>query len=65
MSNVMPIDADSNEPTRVRRGMEDGKRVRVAVRSGAVIGTRATGRGTPKAGKSGKSAGGDAEKSEG
>jgi large subunit ribosomal protein L24 len=37
-SNVMPIDPETNRPTRVSRKVEGGKRVRVARRSGAVIG---------------------------
>lgn len=37
LSNVMPLDADSNKPTRVSTREEDGRRVRVA-RSGAAIG---------------------------
>jgi len=35
MSNVMPIDPDSNEPTRVSYREVDGKRVRVGRASGA------------------------------
>ena len=37
MSNVMPIDPETNKPTRVRRGIEEGRRVRVSVRSGALL----------------------------
>jgi large subunit ribosomal protein L24 len=37
-SNVQPIDPDSGKPTRVgRRVLEDGRRVRVARRSGGVM----------------------------
>ena len=37
ISNVMLIDPKSNEPTRVRIEREDGKPVRVAVKSGEKI----------------------------
>lgn len=37
LSNVMPLDAESNKPTRVSSSEQDGQRVRVA-RSGAAIG---------------------------
>ena len=37
MSNVMPIDPETNQPTRVGAKVEDGKRVRVGRRSGALI----------------------------
>ena len=38
ISNVALIDPDSNRPTRVRyRNLEDGRKVRVAARSGEVI----------------------------
>lgn len=37
-SNVMPIDPETNQPTRVRQKTEGGKKVRVGVRSGATIG---------------------------
>ena len=38
LSNVMPIDPETDKPTRVgSRRLEDGKRVRVARRSGAVL----------------------------
>jgi large subunit ribosomal protein L24 len=37
-SNVMVVDPDSNKPTRVgRRTLEDGRRVRVSRRGGAVL----------------------------
>lgn len=36
-SNVMIVDPQSNTPTRVRAGEKDGKKVRVAVKSGAVL----------------------------
>ena len=37
-SNVMPIDPESKRHTRVRsKVLDDGKRVRVAVRSGAML----------------------------
>lgn len=38
MSNVMPVDSETNRPTRVRSVEKDGKRVRVGVRSGAEVG---------------------------
>ena len=38
VSNVMPIDPKQDKPTRIRFGKDkDGNKVRVAVRSGAVI----------------------------
>lgn len=37
ISNVMLIDPESGEPTRVRYETQDGKKVRVAVKSGKVI----------------------------
>lgn len=36
-SNVMIVDPQTNTPTRVRSGEKDGKKVRVAVKSGAVL----------------------------
>jgi len=36
-SKVMPIDAESGKRTRVRCKIEDGKKVRVAARSGAEL----------------------------
>ena len=37
-SNLMPIDPESNRATRLRtKVLEDGKRVRVAARSGAML----------------------------
>jgi large subunit ribosomal protein L24 len=36
-SKVMPVDAESGKRTRVRCKLEDGKKQRVAVRSGAPI----------------------------
>jgi large subunit ribosomal protein L24 len=36
-SNVMVVDPESDQPTRVRFEERDGKKVRVAVKSGAVI----------------------------
>jgi large subunit ribosomal protein L24 len=40
VSNVMPIDPKQDKPTRVRIGKDkDGNKVRVAVRSGAVLDT--------------------------
>jgi large subunit ribosomal protein L24 len=38
LSNLMPVDPDTKRPTRVRsKRLEDGKRVRVAARSGAML----------------------------
>ena len=37
ISNVMPVDAEANVPTRVRGGEQDGRRIRVGVRSGAPL----------------------------
>ena len=38
VSNVMPVDPESKRPTRVRyKVLEDGKRVRIAARSGAIL----------------------------
>ena len=37
VSNVMPIDPKTGEPTRVGYKMEDGKKVRVAKKSGEVL----------------------------
>ena len=39
MSNVMPIDPESNEPTRIGKKISDGKRQRVGVRSGSELGS--------------------------
>lgn len=36
-SNVMLVDPQTNKPTRVRSGEKDGKKVRIAVKSGAVL----------------------------
>ena len=33
-SNVMPLDPDTNEPTRVGYKFEDGKKIRIAKKSG-------------------------------
>ena len=38
LSNLMPIDPDTNKPTRLRtKTLEDGRRVRVAAGSGAML----------------------------
>jgi large subunit ribosomal protein L24 len=37
VSNVMPVDPETNEPTRVTYRTVDGQRVRVGRRSGAVL----------------------------
>lgn len=34
VSNVMPLDPESNEPTRVGYRIEDGKKIRIAKKSG-------------------------------
>lgn len=36
-SNVMPIDPETNKPTRVRMRVESGRRVRVTTQSGASL----------------------------
>jgi large subunit ribosomal protein L24 len=41
ISNVMLVDPDTQKPTRVRMKVEDGKKVRVAVKSGKTIVTKA------------------------
>ncbi|WP_018924661.1 50S ribosomal protein L24 [Salsuginibacillus kocurii] len=37
VSNVMPIDPKTNEPTRVGKKEEDGKKVRIAKKSGEAL----------------------------
>jgi large subunit ribosomal protein L24 len=37
VSNVMLVDPQTNTPTRVRAGEKDGKKVRIAAKSGAVL----------------------------
>jgi len=38
LSNLMPVDPDTQRPTRIRsKILEDGRRVRVAARSGAML----------------------------
>jgi large subunit ribosomal protein L24 len=38
LSNVMPLDTKTDKPTRVKMGSDkDGKKVRIAVKSGATI----------------------------
>jgi large subunit ribosomal protein L24 len=49
MSNVMPVDPDTNQRARVRVEVRDGRRVRVARRTGAVLGAET---GAKKAAKS-------------
>jgi len=44
LSKVMPIDPDTNKPTRVAKKVVEGRRQRVGVRSGAEVG------GAPKKG---------------
>ena len=54
VSNVMPIDPDSNQPTRVSTKDVEGRRTRVGRKSGAALGTRAAKE--SKAAKEGKAA---------
>ena len=61
VSNVMPIDPESNEPTRVRVQVEGGRRVRVSKRSGAAIDADTASR---RGGKSEKTAAKQAAESE-
>jgi large subunit ribosomal protein L24 len=42
LSNVMPVDSETNRPTRVASRVVDGKRTRVGVRSGAEVGKAAS-----------------------
>lgn len=51
ISNVMPIDADTNQPTRTAVKEADGKRVRVARRTGASLARGGAGAGPRKAAK--------------
>jgi len=37
VSNVMPLDPKTNEPTRIGYKIEDGKKVRIAKKSGEVL----------------------------
>jgi large subunit ribosomal protein L24 len=37
VSNVMPVDPETNKPTRIRTREEDGRRVRVTVQSGVTL----------------------------
>lgn len=39
VSNVMLFDTKANKPTRVRSEIKDGKKARVSVKSGAVLGS--------------------------
>jgi large subunit ribosomal protein L24 len=39
-SKVMPLDPESGKPTRLRSKLEDGRKVRVAVKSGALLASR-------------------------
>jgi large subunit ribosomal protein L24 len=39
VSNVMLLDSKTDKPTRVRSEIKDGKKVRVSVKSGAVLGS--------------------------
>ena len=54
-SNVMPVDSDTNKPSRVRMASEEGKRVRHTVHSGTsldVVAKAKTKKGADKAPKS-------------
>ncbi len=42
ISNVMPIDSETNAPTRVKSKVIDGQRTRVGIRSEAEVGTGPT-----------------------
>jgi large subunit ribosomal protein L24 len=39
VSNVMLLDAKTDKPTRIRSEVKDGKKVRVSVKSGTVLGS--------------------------
>jgi large subunit ribosomal protein L24 len=39
VSNVMLLDGKTDKPTRIRSEIKDGKKVRVSVKSGAVVGS--------------------------
>jgi large subunit ribosomal protein L24 len=39
-NKVMPVDPESGKPTRVRTKLEEGRKVRVAVKSGALLPSR-------------------------
>ena len=39
VSNVMLLDVKTDKPTRIRSEIKDGKKVRVSVKSGAVVGS--------------------------
>lgn len=47
ISNVMPVDSESNEPTRVKSKLVDGRRTRVGIRTDAEVGNVAA-KGTAK-----------------
>lgn len=54
LSNVMPVDPETNRPTRVSAKVENGKRMRVGIRSGQVVGSaapKAAGKAAKKAAK--------------
>jgi large subunit ribosomal protein L24 len=56
MSNVMPIDPETNQPTRVARRVEGGRSVRVAKRSQAVLDNAPVGRKADARAEAGKPA---------
>ena len=47
-SNVMPIDPETNKPTRIRMAKEDGRRVRHTVHTGASLDVAAKGKSKSK-----------------
>lgn len=49
-SNVMPIDPETNKPTRIKMGLEDDRRVRMTVHTGASIDVLAKGKSKSKKG---------------
>ena len=64
ISNVMPIDPDSNEPTRVSAKVVDGKRVRVGRRTGTELGAASSKASAGKTKGGAKSKGGKAASKE-
>jgi large subunit ribosomal protein L24 len=62
LSNVMPIDSETNRPTRVAYRLVEGRHARVGVRSGAPVGAgktsgrRSSATKAPEAGKAAKAA---------
>jgi large subunit ribosomal protein L24 len=50
ISNVQLVDPTTGKATRTRSGVQDGKKVRIAVKSGTVIEAKKTGTGAQQAG---------------